>query len=263
MSRIFDAIKKAASVLPVAPAPPAPAPIFEPSLGPAGPAARPARARAAGPILGFPLAGMLEPADDELQQMTSLRVNLESALPERAVRVVAFVSSQSGEGTTTVAHQFAATLTRDERQRTVIVDANARNPSLEYDPEHRVARFLGRASEPGAPDGIALNLHGWPLPEEIRRGGLMQPSAARAVVEGLSGSYDWVILDVPSVLETPDAAALAAVADGAVLVVQAGRTKRPVVGRAADLLRRAGARVLGSVLNRRRLEIPEFIYKRI
>jgi hypothetical protein len=30
-----------------------------------------------------------------------------------------------------------------------------------------------------------------------------------------------------------------------------------------DLVNRAGGRVLGIVLNRRRLEIPEFIYRRI
>ena len=47
------------------------------------------------------------------------------------------------------------------------------------------------------------------------------------------------------------------------MVVQAGRTKRPVLSRSVDLLRKAGARVLGTVLNRRRLEIPGFIYRRI
>jgi Mrp family chromosome partitioning ATPase len=36
-----------------------------------------------------------------------------------------------------------------------------------------------------------------------------------------------------------------------------------VLARAVDLLRRAGARVLGTVLNGRRLEIPGFIYRRI
>ena len=75
--------------------------------------------------------------------------------------------------------------------------------------------------------------------------------------------YDWIVIDGPPVLESPDAAMLAAVADGVVLVVQAGRTKRPVLTRSVDLLRKAGGRVLGIVLNRRRLEIPEFIYRRI
>jgi len=56
---------------------------------------------------------------------------------------------------------------------------------------------------------------------------------------------------------------LAALADGVVVVVQAGRTKRPVLTRSVDMVSRAGGRVLGMVLNRRRLEIPGFIYRRI
>jgi Mrp family chromosome partitioning ATPase len=36
-----------------------------------------------------------------------------------------------------------------------------------------------------------------------------------------------------------------------------------VVARAVELLRKSGARILGSVLNRRRMEIPGFIYRRI
>jgi Mrp family chromosome partitioning ATPase len=56
---------------------------------------------------------------------------------------------------------------------------------------------------------------------------------------------------------------LSAIADGVVLVVQAGRTKRPVLSRAVELVGKAGGRVLGCVLNRRQLEIPEFIYRRL
>ena len=72
-----------------------------------------------------------------------------------------------------------------------------------------------------------------------------------------------VVVDGPPVLEAPEASSLAGVADGIVLVVHAGRTKKPVLSRAVDLLRKGGGRVLGSVLNRRRHEIPNFIYRRL
>jgi Mrp family chromosome partitioning ATPase len=232
--------------------------VYEPTLATARAAAEPS----APPVHGFPLAGLATPSEDVLQQMTALRVGIESALADRAQRSIAFVASQSGEGTTTIVQQFAATLARDERQRTVIVDANTREPSLRYDADQRVARLI-RARSTSRDAGVSLNLHGWPLPDAMLEAGLFAPGAARAVVEGLYSSYDWILLDLPPALETPDAAALAAVADGAVLVMQSGRTKRPVVARSVDLLRKAGARVLGSVLNRRRLEIPGFIYKRI
>jgi len=48
-----------------------------------------------------------------------------------------------------------------------------------------------------------------------------------------------------------------------VLVIRSGSTKRPVALRAAEMLRKSGVRVLGTVLNRRLLEIPDFIYRRI
>ena len=85
----------------------------------------------------------------------------------------------------------------------------------------------------------------------------------RESLDAVASGYDWIVIDGPPVLESPDAATLGAVADGVVVVVQAGRTKRPVLARSVDLMNRAGGRVLGMVLNRRRLEIPEFIYRRI
>lgn len=261
MTRIFDALKKAGAPRP-APAPaPAPASRYEPAIGSAA-LSRAPEGHAVQPVMGFPLAGMLSAPEEARQQMASLRVSLEAALMDRGTRTIAFVASQSGEGTTTVAHQFAASLAQDDQLRTVVVDANARHPSLLHDHEHRVVRLV-HGDRSARDSRIAMNLHGWPVPAVVVEAGMFQPGAARAIVDGLARSYEWVILDLPPVLETPDAAALAALADGVVLVLQSGRTKRPVVSRSVDLLRKAGARVIGSVLNRRRLEIPDFIYKRI
>lgn len=256
MSRIFDALRKAGGPRPA----PGPVPVIESAVGAA--ASRATVPVPAAVVHGLPLAGIWLPDDETLHQMASLRVSVEAALPERATRTVAFVASLSGEGATTVARQFAATLARDERARVVVVDGNARDPSLSVDLEGRVVRFRKGRNGPG-PDGGATNLHGLALSDEMVEDGLFQPGAARAILESLAASYDWVVVDLPPALEAPDSSTLAGLADGVVLVVQSGRTKRPVVSRAADLLRQAGARVIGTVLNRRRLEIPEFIYRRI
>lgn len=261
MTRILDALRKVSSArtepLPMPASPPA----FDPSRTPALAAPRPLDNRPVPPVLALPLAGRRALSDDELQEMSRLRVNLEAALPDRPARVIAFVSPQAGDGTSDVALQFASALAGDERIRAVIVDANAQSPTLIADPEHRVIRRQGGSRHDA--EGVALNLHGWAVSDAVREAGLFQPGAARAVFESLATTYDWVILDLPPVLESPDAAQLSAIADGTVLIVRAGRSKRPIVSRSVDLLRKAGARVLGSVLNRRRLEIPSFIYKRI
>jgi Mrp family chromosome partitioning ATPase len=99
--------------------------------------------------------------------------------------------------------------------------------------------------------------------EATVRRGAFNPTTARQMVASVSNLYDWIVLDGPPALEAAEAVEIAGIADGVVLVVQSGIAKRPVVARAADVLRRGGANVLGTVLNRRRHEIPEFIYRRI
>ncbi len=270
MTRIFDALRKAqATRAPAAPIGPVPVP---PAPFPAGRAAA-ARAAAARRVEGaddprlavVPFTARVTLPEDVMREMTALRVSLEVGLVERMPRTVMFASSQRGEGTTTVAVQFAAALACDDRLRVLLVDAHARRPALDAGaaPAAGPSGAELAALPPGADGPAARNLDLLPLSEEQRRAGILVAAAVRECLEALAGGYDWIVLDGPPVLESPDAVSLAAVADGVIVVVRAGRTKRPVLARSVDLLRRAGARVLGSVLNRRRLEIPEFIYRRI
>ncbi|MGH9594657.1 MAG: hypothetical protein ACRD5L_16320, partial [Bryobacteraceae bacterium] len=60
-----------------------------------------------------------------------------------------------------------------------------------------------------------------------------------------------------------DASLLARHADGLVLVVEAGATRREAARKIADDLRAAHMRVLGVVLNNRTYPIPERLYRRL
>jgi len=270
MTRIFDALRKVQAVeAPAVIAPPAyhAPPVHAPPpplhVAPARhvPAARPdgwapPRVAAAGRIESV---GVGELPDDLVRELTTLRIGIESIVEDRAPRVILFTSSQGGEGTSTVAAEFAALLAGDPGTRTLLVETHARRPSL-------AARF---AMEDGVPparsadDNGSATLSVMPLPSEFERRGMFPPSTLRELLGTAAGAWDWVIIDGPPVLESPEATELATLAAGVVIVVQAGSTKRHVVTRAVDLLRKAGARVLGSVLNRRRLEIPDFLYRRI
>ena len=57
-----------------------------------------------------------------------------------------------------------------------------------------------------------------------------------------------MILDAPAVLTGSGATALAAAADGAVLVVRHNKTGEAAAGEAALRLRQAGAKIMGTVL---------------
>ena len=270
MTRIFEAFRKArasaATALPHAAAPPAAeSPRRIPAIGPLQvPQIEPAR-QVSGPALGYPLLVPGDLEDDVIQQMTGLRISIEAALPNRSRRVVMIQSSQRREGASTIALQFARALARDERQRVALLDAHAQHPGLAVDPERRVAVPRGAAGRgrKGASAGAAATLAAWPVTQEVYGSGALSVGVLQELIDTVGGGCAWVVVDGPPVLVAAEACALAAAVDGVILVVQSGRTKRPVLARSVELLGKAGARVLGTVLNRRRLEIPEFIYRRI
>jgi Mrp family chromosome partitioning ATPase len=276
MTRLFDALSKARS------APPARGPVSLPAESATATAPRvPVAAVPTVPVMVARPAAELPPVSDDgstrpivpftgttelpadlERELTGLRISLESALTQRIPRTVMFVASQGGEGTSTVAAQFAQSLASDERLRVLLVDAHVRRPAYwpdggpVADPPSRATWRRPTPSDATSPDLM-------PLSEASLEAHTLTPDSLRASLDVIASGYDWVVIDGPPVLESPDAATLGAVADGVVVVVQAGRTKRPVLSRSVDLMNRAGGRVLGMVLNRRRLEIPEFIYRRI
>lgn len=71
----------------------------------------------------------------------------------------------------------------------------------------------------------------------------------RAILVSLAKEVDLVLLDSPPLQAVTDAAIMASLVDGTVLVAAAGQTRRALVVRAVDTLARVGAKTLGTVLN--------------
>lgn len=248
MTRIFEALKKSRE---------APAPVVFPAQGaaaPIQPVPRQAHPVERAPrIDGYGAAPLPEYL---AREMSALRISVESLLEERSSRTVLFMSSVAREGTSTVAAEFATLLAADPRVRTLLLDLNTRRPVL----AHRLGSGRGVPGRTGRGEPVTIALG---TVADAPRGVGIGPVDSRAVLSAVAADYDWIIVDGPPVLEAPEAADLAALVDGVVLVLRSGHTKRPVVSRAVDLLRKSGSRVLGTVLNRRRLEIPDFLYRRI
>jgi Mrp family chromosome partitioning ATPase len=254
MTRIFDALRKAEARRTPGPAPAAPQ-AQEPAPGWE-------QAPVDGALVPLPLLGGVEMSEDAARETTALRLNLENVLSDRVTRSVMFLSAQGGEGTSTVALQFAQSLAHSD-VRVLFVDAHAARPVCYADDSQRYGVLDPRIGSRSLAGVMTPNLSAIPVTEEAVRAGSLGAPAIRSIIDAAIGAFEWVVIDGPPVVESPESASLAAQVDGVVLVLHAGRIKRPVVSRAVDMLRKNGGHVLGTVLNRRVHEIPGFIYRRI
>jgi len=89
------------------------------------------------------------------------------------------------------------------------------------------------------------------------------PQPQEALLTDLRRRFDYVLLDAPAVASNSLASSFGAFIDGAVLVLKARHTRRPVVQLAVERLESAGVKILGTVLNQRDYPIPQSIYKRL
>jgi non-specific protein-tyrosine kinase len=90
-------------------------------------------------------------------------------------------------------------------------------------------------------------LAGGPLPPNPSE--LLSSTQMTSLLSQLRDRFDFVILDSPPLLPVTDAALLARISDGALVVVRYGRTRREHLERCLHSLTSIGARVLGSVVN--------------
>jgi len=173
MTRLFDALSKARSAHPVcnpvAPlvrsatssAPPPQLTIASaPRVRPATAFTPPVPMKAVPAAVEWPTAsddgarrivaldGLAELPTDVVREMTGLRISLEVALTQRIPRTVMFIASQGGEGTSTLAAQFAQSLASDERLRVLLVDAHVRRPA--YEPDGSIHAPDGTLRQPAA-----------------------------------------------------------------------------------------------------------------
>lgn len=174
------------------------------------------------------------------------------------IRSVAVVGASPGDGKTTVCALLAAAFAA-RGERVLAVDCDLRR--------HRLAAALGAARPSGGP-GLWACAAGSAHPEEAVRptalerlwvldaepGGaspsrLLSSARFAGLLEGLCRSWGRVVLDTPPLGAVVDAALVAAEADAAVLVARRGRTRRDALRGAMAQLRKAGANVVGAVVN--------------
>jgi capsular exopolysaccharide synthesis family protein len=194
---------------------------------------------------------------------------LTGAAPAGALKTVVFTAATHGEGTTGILTATAITLAGEGRS-VLMIDTNLRTPGLHI--RFRQERSTGLAealadtsrSEACIRDTSVENLKimsaGAP---EDNPASLLRSGAFETLLQQLGRRFDWILLDSPPLNLFDDACIIAPRTDGALMVIQAGKTRWEVAVSAANRLRQSNARMLGAVLNRTRMHIPAWLYKRL
>ena len=166
----------------------------------------------------------------------------------RRFRTIGVVSAASGEGRTTAALNLAICFgrTRGRAGRVLLVDGDVRRPRLSEMLADGGGTPPGMAPEDGIRTTPFEGVDFLPAPRSADPLALDTPLAWVRRIHELGGRYAHVVVDCPSLLDSPDGYLLGECVDGLVLVVHAGRTAARSVERAT-----AGfeGRILGVILN--------------
>ncbi len=205
----------------------------------------------------YQLAAILYPRSGATESYRALRTNVEFASVDAPIRTLLVTSALPGEGKTVTAANLAVVFAQAGR-RVILVDADLRQPG--------VARIFNLSNERGLTtllrsDDATLEsvLQGTEqAPLRLLTTGPLPPNPAellgsqrmRTIVDRLVATGDLVIFDTPPLQAVTDAAILSSFVDGTLFVIDATRSHRRPVRLARQALERAGANVLGVVLNR-------------
>jgi protein-tyrosine kinase len=196
------------------------------------------------------------------QQMESLFATLLPLIDEHKSLIIHLIAAMPGEGVSTLARSLAVAAGRRSWCNVALLDLVAEGASRRGNGDHMT--LLDQFASGGKAEFEPISVGG----ANLSVGRLSDTGEARPRLDTLRDFYSWarrhftlVIVDCPPVMRAPDAAVLCGMADATILVVEADRTRVPVVQRARETLNAGGAKILGVVLNKREDLIPSFLYR--
>ena len=184
----------------------------------------------------------------------SLRTNIQYSSFDKKYQTLVVTSANPGEGKTTVAGNLALVLAQGE-SKVLLVDCDMRRPSMHKN--FRVTNtygisdlLIGKQKLETVVNKVNANLSVItagnlpPNPAEM-----LASKAMTAFLEDMKNKYDYIVLDTPPLQAVTDAQILSTKADGTLVVVRAGVTKKEAVHNAVSMLKKVNGHVIGTVLN--------------
>ena len=186
----------------------------------------------------------------------ALRTNLMFSLPGNESKAIGVTSALEHDGKSINAVNMAISFAQLGK-KVVLVEADLRMPT--------VSKKLGCKSVPGLTDvlvgqnclmDVTQSSKDYRMLSVIPAGNippdptwLLQSAQMKTILKALRSAYDYIFLDLPPVTSVADAAILAPLLDGYVIVVRNETTEYRAVADSLGQLRLAKAKVIGFVYN--------------
>jgi polysaccharide biosynthesis transport protein len=203
------------------------------------------------------MVAVSDPTSPAAEAYRSLRTSLQFSRQESTLRTLLVTSSHAREGKTATVANLGAVFAQ-AGERVVLVSCDLRRPRLSQssapaDAPELSAVLAGELSLDEALTPVAGVEGLWslstrsvvPNPTEM-----LSSPRARALFTELAERFDLALIDSPPVLPVADAMILTSYADGVLIVVASGQTRRTELQRTTEKLAQANAPIVGMVLNK-------------
>lgn len=217
-------------------------------------------------LLSNELMMMDDPKSMVSEAFRMLRTNLQFVGVDKPLKKIVITSSNPREGKSVVAANLAISIA-STGSKVLLIDADLRRP--------RVHKLFFLENYKGLSSLLAGDLKMDDVANEtpvenlyVITSGPIPPNPAEILgsakmnqfIEKASSVYDMIIFDSPPVNTVADASILSSIADGVILVVEAGVTAREAAILAKEQLEKINARILGVVLNKAKQSSEGYYY---
>ena len=194
------------------------------------------------------------PKSIDAEAYRSLRSNIEYSSFDDEYRAIVVTSSVPGEGKSTTSGNLALSLAQSGN-KVLLVDCDMRKPSIHK--KFKISNMSGTAELLLRKESFedVANFYNENL--TIITAGKIPPNpsemlssrAMTAFIKEMKKEFKYIILDTPPLQAVTDAQVLSTKADGVLIVVRAGSTKREMFLNSVDLIKKVHGKIIGTVLN--------------
>lgn len=203
-----------------------------------------------------PLITMEKPKSVISEKFRGIRTNILFSTADNDVQTIVFTSEKPAAGKSTISANVAITYAQ-AGYKTLLIDGDMRKPSQHYlfntDNMDGLSNLIINKTNYNKAihktDIVNLDLlTSGPIPPNPSE--LIGSEKSLEVFEYLKSEYDFIIIDTPPVNTVTDAQLFSEIAKYVVYVVDVQKNDRNAIKKGKELIEKAGAKLLGVVLNK-------------